>query len=89
MRRQSPKRPDRTVEAINVSRNIVSGEEGRAVGGVIHKSGGPAKSFHVAEQRALSAPGVTPSIREAWPRVIRRTAFSFWRTSFERPPMAS
>ena len=38
---------------------------------------------------AVSAPGVTPSMRAAWPRVCGRTAASFSRHSLERPPTAA
>jgi hypothetical protein len=36
--------------------------------------------------KAVSAPGVTPSIRAAWPRVKGFTRVSFSRTSFDRLP---
>ena len=39
--------------------------------------------------RAVSAPGVTPSIRAAWPSVAGRTADSFSRASLDRPPIGA
>ena len=37
----------------------------------------------------MSAAGVTPSMRPAWPRLAGRTAASFCRTSVESPAIAA
>ena len=65
-----------------ISRMGFGGETGQPEVSAVEKTGEPGGRTRV------SAAGVTPSIRAAWPRVAGRIADSFCRISFESPTIA-